>query len=78
MVSRAAICDASIARGSTEMFGVGMSVVPTMTCPCHGTAKSTRPSSVCGTISEASSATLALAASKVSHMAITMKASSTA
>ena len=36
------------AVGSMDLPGTGVSVVPTTTRPCHGTAKSTRPSSVFG------------------------------
>ena len=35
--------------GLARHLGHGVSVVPTRTRPCHGIAKSTRPSSVCGT-----------------------------
>ena len=38
------------ARGSRLGSSTGVSVVPTTTLPCHGTANSTRPSVVCGTM----------------------------
>ena len=39
-----------VATGSSVGSGIGVSVVPTSVWPCHGIAKSTRPSLVCGTI----------------------------
>ena len=40
----------SNARGSISADGIGVSVVPTTTRSCHGTANSTRPSEVFGTM----------------------------
>ena len=37
-------------RGSSVGDEIGVSVVPTSVCPCHGIANITRPSEVCGTM----------------------------
>ena len=49
-VSRMNATSSSNARGSSEGSGIGVSVVPTSVCPCHGMANITRPSRVWGTM----------------------------
>jgi len=47
-VARMNSISCSWATGSSVADAMGVSVVPTSVCPCHGIANNTRPSLVCG------------------------------